>query len=67
MHFTIRYREACALHISGHFPFPCRIRGKYAILHYGEVRRIPLVRTQVKKGMRKNYGSNVESEYSGPR
>ena len=25
MHFTICYPEACALHISGHFYFPCRI------------------------------------------
>jgi hypothetical protein len=25
MHFTIRYREACALHTSDHFHFPCRI------------------------------------------
>ena len=29
MHFTIRYREACALHISGHFYFPCRISANF--------------------------------------
>lgn len=26
---TIRYRDACALHTSGHFPFPCRIGANF--------------------------------------
>jgi len=29
MHFTIRYRETCALHTSDHFHFPCRISANF--------------------------------------
>jgi len=43
MHFTIRYREAYALHISGHFYFPCRISANFGELRIGEVRTIPIL------------------------
>jgi hypothetical protein len=49
MHFTLRYREACALHISGHFYFPYRISANFGELRHGEVLRIPLPRTSVNK------------------
>lgn len=34
MRFAIRYRDACVLHISGHFSFPYCIRAKFAELRF---------------------------------
>jgi hypothetical protein len=56
MPFTIRgteTRDACALHFSGHFSFPCCIRANFLELRKGEVLRIPRPRTRVNKGKKR--------------
>jgi hypothetical protein len=50
MHFTIRYRDGCALLTSGHFPFPCRISAKFVERGLDEPGRITLPRTLVNRG-----------------
>jgi hypothetical protein len=57
MHFTIRYREACALHTSGHFHFPCRISANFGdSLLTVTFAEFTFPRTRVNKG-KKAHGS----------